>query len=116
MRFLLDECISPSVAEWMRSQGYDAVSVHEVERGLDDAAVLEMAVTEQRILVTNDKGFGERIIRLGQQHCGIVLLRLENRRTAPMIETLRKLLHFHQDSLANALIVVTERTVRINKV
>lgn len=46
MRILLDECISPAVAAWLCEQGHDAVSIHDVQHGLDDATVLEIAVSE----------------------------------------------------------------------
>jgi hypothetical protein len=34
MRFLVDECTGPSVARWLREQGYDVFSVYEQARGL----------------------------------------------------------------------------------
>ena len=116
MRILLDECMSPAVAAWLCEQGHDAVSIHDVQHGLDDATVLEIAVSEKRILFTNDKGFGERAVRLRQQHYGIILLRLEDRRTPQMIQAIDKLLRFHADLLPNALVVVTERAVRITRI
>jgi predicted nuclease of predicted toxin-antitoxin system len=115
MRILLDECISPAVAVWLRNQGHDAVSIHDVQHGLADATVLQIAVAEQRILFTNDKGFGERAVRLRQHHYGIVLLRLDDRRTPQMIQIIGKLLRFHADQIPNALVVVTERAVRITR-
>lgn len=35
MRFLIDECIGPAVAKWLREQGYEVFSVHDEVRGLD---------------------------------------------------------------------------------
>ena len=63
MRFLVDECAGPMVADWLRSQGHDVFSVYDFARGLDDEAVIEKAFIENWILVTNDKDFGEKVFR-----------------------------------------------------
>jgi predicted nuclease of predicted toxin-antitoxin system len=68
MRFLVDECTGPSVARWLREQGYDVFSVYEQARGLDDASVMALAVREGRILITSDKEFGTRVVRDRQPH------------------------------------------------
>ncbi|MBM3145985.1 MAG: hypothetical protein FJ010_13660 [Chloroflexi bacterium] len=61
MRFLIDECTGPAVAQWFREQGYDVFSVYEQARGMDDDDIVEKANNENRILITNDKDFGEKI-------------------------------------------------------
>jgi predicted nuclease of predicted toxin-antitoxin system len=113
LRFLLDECMSPQVAEWLCQQGHDAIYVAEAENGFPDDEVLSRAVREDRILITNDKGFGERIHRYGQEHRGLILLRLEDRRIYNIISVLAKLLVNHEALLTNRFLVVTEKTVRI---
>ncbi len=113
MRFLVDECTGPSVARWLREQGYDVVSVYEQARGADDAAVLKMAVAEERILITSDKEFGTWIMRDRQAHCGVILLRLNDERAPNKIRVLSHLLRDYSDQLAGNLVVVTETRVRI---
>ncbi len=63
MRFLVDECTGPSVARWLREAGHDVFSVYEEARGIDDDTVIARAVAENRIIVTNDKDFGEKVYR-----------------------------------------------------
>ena len=60
MRFLVDECTGPTVARWLRDQNHDVFSVYEQQRGMDDDEVLSKVHVEDRILVTNDKDFGEK--------------------------------------------------------
>ena len=43
MRFLVDECAGPIVADWLRSQGYDVFSVYDSARGIKDDAVVKKA-------------------------------------------------------------------------
>jgi predicted nuclease of predicted toxin-antitoxin system len=61
MRFLVDECTGPAVARWLREQQYDVFSVYEEARGLDDDEIVQQAFADDRILITNDKDFGEKV-------------------------------------------------------
>lgn len=65
MRFLVDECTGPAVAHWLRSSGHDVYSVFEESRGNNDDDVIKKAFEENRILITNDKDFGEKVYREG---------------------------------------------------
>ena len=60
MKFLVDECTGPAVANWLEQQGHDVFSVYHQARGIDDDRVMEIAQIEGRILITNDRGFGEK--------------------------------------------------------
>ena len=54
MRFLVDECTGPSVAEWLRNQKHEVFSVFEEARGMDDDDIILKALEENWILITND--------------------------------------------------------------
>jgi predicted nuclease of predicted toxin-antitoxin system len=112
MRFLVDECTGPAVAQWLREREHDVFSVYEEARGMDDRDVVQKAFAENRILITNDKDFGERVYRERQPHRGVVLLRLEDERAAIKIDVVRQLLASHADRLADQYVVVTETRVR----
>ena len=63
MRFLVDECTGPAVANWLRQKGYEVFSVYEQARGTTDDEIIAKANSEKWILITNDKDFGEKIFR-----------------------------------------------------
>jgi predicted nuclease of predicted toxin-antitoxin system len=113
VRFLVDECTGPSVARWLREQQHDVFSVYDEARGADDDAVLARAVAENRILITNDKDFGEKVFRGQKPHRGVVLLRLVDERSANKIAALQRLLGSYADQLADRFVVVTAAAVRI---
>ena len=69
MRFLVDECTGPAVAEWLRNQKHEVFSVFEEARGMADDDIILKALEENWILITNDKDFGEKVYRDGQS-CG----------------------------------------------
>jgi predicted nuclease of predicted toxin-antitoxin system len=112
MRFLVDECTGPAVARWLRGRGFEVFSVYEEARGLSDEAVLQKALSEDWILLTNDKDFGNMVFREQRSHRGVVFLRLEDERAVAKIETLRRLLDEYGDRLGGRFVVVTERQVR----
>jgi predicted nuclease of predicted toxin-antitoxin system len=112
MRFLVDECTGPAVARWLRSQGHEIFSVYEQARGLSDEEILAKAFRECWMVITNDKGFGARVYRERFPHHGIVLLRLEDERSACKIDTLRRLLELHAERLPGQFVVVTETQAR----
>ena len=112
MRFLVDENVGPLVARWLRQQGHDVFSVYEQARGMDDEDVLAKAFAEGWILITSDKDFGEKVYREQRPHQGIVLLRLEDERTASKIATIQRLLDKYADRLPDNYIIVTETRVR----
>jgi len=70
MRFLVDECTGPTVAEWLRNQKHEVFSVFEEARGMDDDDIILKALEENWILITNDKDFGEKVYRDGRLHRG----------------------------------------------
>lgn len=79
---------------------------------MDDDDIIHKAFTENWILMTNDKDFGEKVYREQRPHKGIVLLRLEDERAVVKIETLKRLLESYADRLADQFVVVTESRVR----
>lgn len=115
MRFLVDECTGPAVAKWLQQQGYEVFSVYEHARGINDDEIVDRANSENRILITNDKDFGEKIFRDGKSHKGVILLRLEDERAANKIAAVQQLLANHADQLEHNFIVATESRVRIAK-
>jgi predicted nuclease of predicted toxin-antitoxin system len=75
MKFLIDEDLSPKVAERLRREGgLDVIHVRErALLGKPDPIILQRAYEEDRILVTaNVKDF-QRLARARELHPGIVL-------------------------------------------
>ena len=112
MRFMVDECTGPAVAEWLRNHDHKVFSVFEEARGTGDDDIIQKAFEEDWILITNDKDFGEKVYRDGRFHKGIILLRLEDERPQSKIQVLSQLLHTYRDRLSDAFVVVTEKQVR----
>ena len=76
MRFLADECVDASLVENLRAAGHDVRTVQETDPSADDVAVITLAVREDRILLTEDKDFGELCVRHRMPAPGVILLRI----------------------------------------
>lgn len=113
MKFVVDECAGPAVAAWLSQAGHDVVSIYDECPGADDDAILNRAHSEERIVVTADKDFGEMVFREGRPHRGVILLRFHDQSPPRHISALGELLQNHAASLPDRFVVVTDAGVRI---
>lgn len=59
MRFLIDECLSPTLATLLRDNGHDAIHLVDLDScGAPDPGVIRLAREQRRILVSADTDFG----------------------------------------------------------
>jgi predicted nuclease of predicted toxin-antitoxin system len=65
-RILLDENMPRSLAEALVAAGHDVLSVATVAAGIDDRAVLDLARSGNRWLLTFDSDFGELVFQKGE--------------------------------------------------
>jgi predicted nuclease of predicted toxin-antitoxin system len=75
MRLLADECCHVELVKILRDHGHDVVYIAEAQPSIVDTDVLSLATSLSRVLVTDDKDFGELTVRRMQPSCGVVLLR-----------------------------------------
>jgi len=113
MRFIVDECTGMAVAEHLRKSGHNVVVVAETMPQADDHTILTKAVNEGRVLITNDKDFGELIFRRGYSHHGVLLLRLQDDSAVNRVRVVKAVLDQYGDFLKMNFLVATERQVRI---
>jgi|SRR5271163_1642972 len=78
MRFLVDESTGKKICELLKAAGHDTIFVGDAMPGSTDEAVLAWAEREKRILITDDKDFGELVFRLDRPSTGVILLRTKS--------------------------------------
>jgi predicted nuclease of predicted toxin-antitoxin system len=116
MRFIVDESTGTAVVEYLRSVGHDVLAVAEAMPQAKDMDILARAVRERRILVTNDKDFGELVFRNGRAHHGVVVLRLRDESPGNRVRVMKAVLKQYADRLAGHFTVATEGGVRVRPV
>lgn len=116
LKLLLDENISPVVAQRLAEMGFDAVHVREVGlKGAKDPDILVYASRTGRFLVTLDADFADvRRYPVGT-HRGILRLRLKFAPPDVVLELLRTLLPKLAQVKPGALIVSDAHRYRIRE-
>lgn len=76
MKFLIDMPLSPGLATWLRRQGHDAAHAADLGLALEpDAAILERARNEGRVVITADLDYARLLALAEAQEPGLVLFR-----------------------------------------
>lgn len=113
MRFLADENVSRLVIERLRNSGHDVISIAETRSGAADEDILKAADADGRILMTEDRDFGEMVIRQRLGLHGIILLELDRFSNAMEADTVADVVAAHADRLFGNLVVIEPGRIRV---
>jgi predicted nuclease of predicted toxin-antitoxin system len=111
--FLADECCDTGLVASLREHGHDVFYVLEENAGATDDEILWRAYNENRILITEDKDFGELVYRLKKLARGIVLIRIDVRKRHLKWPRLKRLIEKHKDHLPGHFVVVDAEKFRL---
>ncbi|HVG07660.1 MAG TPA: DUF5615 family PIN-like protein [Thermoanaerobaculia bacterium] len=116
MRFLADESCDFSVVRALRAAGHDVASIAESAPQTIDDEVIELAAREIRVLLTEDKDFGQLVYAGSQASSGVILIRfpVEARPELPstVLQTVEKL----GASLTGSFVVIQPNRIRISRI
>ena len=112
MRFLVDECCDTELIAGLREDGHDVLAVEEYRRSEVDEEVLPIAFDEERILVTEDRDFGELVFRFQLPARGVVYLRFPVTKGDQKLPRMRDLLRDATERLPGAFVVVEPERIR----
>lgn len=113
LRWVADECIPRSLVEQMRAEGHDVLFVAEGHRGSDDEFALQLAISDRRLLLTQDADFGELLFRRRTAELsGLVLLRISPERAAMRWSRLKSMIATLGNEIFGRLVVIEEGRTR----
>lgn len=115
MKLIADEGVDKPIVDTLRKAGFDVIYILETHRGAEDDIILSLANNHQRILLTQDKDFGELVYRLKQAHFGVVLMRLEGYSAQLKAEITLNIFTEYKDELVKAFTVIQPNAIRIRK-
>jgi predicted nuclease of predicted toxin-antitoxin system len=113
MRFLADENVSRLVIGRLRDRGFDVVSIGEIRPGAADKDVLEIATARDCILITEDRDFGELVIRQRIVVIGVILLELDRLSSAAEADIVAEAISLHHDRIPGNLLVIEPVRIRV---
>lgn len=115
MELLADENLDRRIVAALREAGYSIFSVYEDHRGISDPQVIDLANEQNRVIVTEDKDFGELTYRLKVVNRGIVLIRLSGLTIEDKVNTVLMVFEQFGEELYGSFTVVKADRVRIRK-
>ncbi|MEK7581221.1 MAG: DUF5615 family PIN-like protein, partial [Patescibacteria group bacterium] len=107
-----DENLGSIIPKYLKSVGFNIIWVQKTSPGQQDFEILQLAVIENRILITLDKDFGELVFKEKLTTTGVIFLRLKDESIKNKKRVLLSLLNSKKD-LYGKFTVVTESKVRI---
>jgi predicted nuclease of predicted toxin-antitoxin system len=113
MMFLADESCDFIVVRALRAVGYDILAVTEFSPGATDEEVLDLCLNEQRILLTEDRDFGEWIFAHGTSVKGVLLIRYPSNARRRLPGEVITLLDEHLSDLSGSFVVLEPGRARI---
>lgn len=74
--YFADECVARLIVESLRARQFDVSSATELCQGDSDDRALALATAAGRVVITDDRGFGELAVRHRQPAAGVIILSL----------------------------------------
>ena len=113
MKFLVDVGVGKKVENWLKENGFDVLSVRDIDSRAKDSQILRWAVDQQRMIISMDKDFGELVYNSGQHHTGVLILRLEDADCDTKVEVIKKILAEYYDKIESHFCVFQDGRLRI---
>ncbi len=104
------------IVDELKKLGYDIIWIAEENPSLDDISIFKIAQKENRILLTNDKDFGDIVFRQKLVSSGIILFRIKGQDTREKIKLLTKVLVSHKDRISKHFVVITKEKFRFTPI
>ena len=119
MKFLVDNALSPKLAEGLRKAGHNAVHVREynMQQSLD-SEIFEKALDENRIIISADTDFSTLLARWEKSQPSLILFRrgVEHNPKKQLKLLLLNIDNLVDDLESGAVIVFEKSVIRIRRI
>lgn len=112
MQILADENLPGPMVARLRQDGFEVIAIKEVAAGVDDTVVMQAANERSVMLVTQDRDFGELVVRRELPILGVILVQLERLPLATQIERLSECLQVGLAEFVGHFTVVEPARIR----
>jgi predicted nuclease of predicted toxin-antitoxin system len=114
VNILADESVEAPIIARLRQDGHTVKAIATASPGATDLAVLEWAVSEELLLLTADRDFGDMILRDAHAapHAGVVLYRLRGLSLVEKAERISSAVTAHAAEFTGAFVVIERDRIR----
>ena len=110
---LADENIDAHIIDYLRSKGKEVYSVRENHPGIADEQVIALSKDPPRIILTEDKDFGEWVYAHNEKHISVILLRYQYQDRSLILNHLLMLIESRNEDLYSKFTTITAKKIRI---
>lgn len=116
LKFLVDVGVGGRVEEYLTKRGFDVKTVLDLDPRMPDEEIIRLAALEARMVVTMDKDFGELVYHSLMDHCGVLLLRLEEATGKEKLNVIAEIIEKFSDRMRGCFCVYKNNKFRIRKI
>ncbi|MDN5212210.1 DUF5615 family PIN-like protein [Fulvivirgaceae bacterium BMA12] len=110
---LADENIDFNIITHLRSKGIEVYSIKENHPGISDKQVITLSKNEPRIILTEDKDFGEWVYAHDEKGISVILLRYQFGDTDLILSILVELIESRKDDLFGKFVTISPQKISI---
>ncbi|MGD2084679.1 MAG: DUF5615 family PIN-like protein [Candidatus Aminicenantes bacterium] len=112
MKLLADVNVEKPIVDFLAGIDLDVIWIPDYNCMLPDEELLNMANSQDRVLITNDKDFGELVFRQNKITAGIVLIRMKGYNSEEKVVVIEKLFKNFPEKIYNHFVVVAKNKMR----
>ena len=116
LKFLVDESSGGKLVKSLNEEGYDVLYSRDLLPEGFDEDILDKSNKDKRILITNDKDFGEFIFRYKKLSHGVIFLRLKVDKPINRLKAVLALIDNFGEKLNKNFVTLSENKIRIRKI
>ena len=90
--------------------------MRDIDPRMEDEEIIRTAVSEDRMVITMDKNFGELVYHSSMEHSGVLLLRLEDATGTEKLQVVKYIMKNYSDRIKNCFCVFQDDKFRIKKI
>jgi len=115
-RIIVDESVDIRIANKLRNENYNIISILEKYRSIPDKEVLKLAQKYEAVLLTEDSDFGEWVFSHKKKGFGVIFLRYKHRDIEKIMNSLLLVLNKYKDTLFNKFAVIKTTKIRMREI
>jgi len=115
MRFLADESCDFAIVRTLRDAGHDVSEVRLISPGASDEKVINIAIQESRVLLSEDKDFGQLVFASTSNSPGVILARYPANARQKLASVVAEFVENNSEKIEGHFIVIQPGRIRISE-